>query len=75
MCRQSTPVGFDPRPAVRVQYDVVFRITSQEDQDVPRTAVPEASHGLMNFLLALRDGEAIAVGEGVAMPMPICFNP
>jgi hypothetical protein len=29
----------------------------------------------MNFLPALRNGEAIAVGEGVSMPMRICFTP
>jgi len=52
-----------------------FRMTSHEDQDIVRSAVPEASHGLMNFLPALRNGEAIAVGEGVAMPMRICFTP
>jgi DNA helicase HerA-like ATPase len=50
-----------------------FRMTGQEDQDIVRGAVPEASHGLMNFLPALRNGEAIAVGEGVSMPMRICF--
>ena len=52
-----------------------FRMASHEDQDIVRSAVPEASHGLMNFLPALRNGEAIAVGEGVAMPMRICFSP
>ena len=52
-----------------------FRMTSHEDQDIVRSAVPEASHGLMNFLPALRNGEAIAVGEGVTMPMRICFSP
>jgi uncharacterized protein len=52
-----------------------FRMTSHEDQDIVRSAVPEASHGLMNFLPALRNGEAIAVGEGVALPMRICFIP
>ena len=39
-----------------------------------RGAVPEASHGLMNFLPALRNGEAIAAGEGVSMPMRVCFD-
>ena len=29
----------------------------------------------MNFLSALRNGEAIAVGEGVSMPMRVCFTP
>jgi DNA helicase HerA-like ATPase len=52
-----------------------FRMTSQEDQDIVRSALPEASHGLMNFLPALRNGEAIVVGEGVSMPMRICFTP
>jgi hypothetical protein len=52
-----------------------FRMTGQEDQDIVRGAVPEASHGLMDFLPALRNGEAIAAGEGVSMPMRICFTP
>jgi uncharacterized protein len=52
-----------------------FRMTGHEDQDIVRSAVPEASHGLMSFLPALPNGEAIAVGEGVAMPMRICFSP
>lgn len=52
-----------------------FRMTGQEDQEIVRGAVPEASHGLMNFLPALRNGEAIVVGEGVSMPMRICFTP
>lgn len=52
-----------------------FRMTAQEDQEIVRRALPEASHGLMNFLSALRNGEAIAVGEGVSMPMRICFTP
>jgi uncharacterized protein len=51
-----------------------FRMTGQEDQNIVRGAVPEASHGLMAFLPALRNGEAIAVGEGVSMPMRICFT-
>lgn len=53
----------------------VLRMSSQEDQDIIRGALPEASHGLMKFLPALRNGEAIVVGEGVSMPMRICFSP
>jgi hypothetical protein len=56
-----------------VQHDV--RLSSHEDQDIVRSAVPELSHGPMNFLPALRNGEAIAVGEGVAMIMRLCFSP
>ena len=50
-----------------------LRMTNHDDQDILRDALSEASHGLMNFLPALRNGEAIAVGEGVSMPMRICF--
>ena len=28
-------------------------MTNQDDQDIVRSALPEASHGLMNFLPAL----------------------
>jgi uncharacterized protein len=52
-----------------------LRMTNHDDQDILRDALSEASHGLMNFLPALRNGEAIAVGEGVSMPMRICFSP
>lgn len=52
-----------------------LRMTNHDDQDILRDALSEASHGLMNFLPALRNGEAIAVGEGVSMPMRICFAP
>jgi uncharacterized protein len=51
-----------------------FRMTGPEDQEIVRGAVPEASHGLMSFLPALRNGEAIAFGEGVSMPMRIRFT-
>ena len=51
-----------------------LRMTNHDDQDILRDALSEASHGLMNFLPALRNGEAIAVGEGVSMPMRICFS-
>jgi DNA helicase HerA-like ATPase len=52
-----------------------LRMTNHDDQDILRDSLSEASHGLMNFLPALRNGEAIAVGEGVSMPMRICFEP
>jgi DNA helicase HerA-like ATPase len=66
----------DLAPELLSECNTIFalRMTSQADQDIVRGAVPEASHGLMNFLPALRNGEAIAVGEGVSVPMRICFD-
>ena len=66
----------DLAPGLLSECNTLFalRMTNQDDQDIVRSAVPEASHGLMNFLPALRNGEAIAGGEGVSMPMRICFT-
>ena len=67
----------DLAPSLLSECNTLFalRMTNQDDQDIIRGALPEASHGLMKFLPALRNGEAIVVGEGVSMPMRICFTP
>jgi hypothetical protein len=67
----------DLAPGLLSECNTLFalRMTNHDDQDIVRGAVPEASHGLMDFLPALRNGEAIAVGEGVSLPMRICFTP
>jgi hypothetical protein len=66
----------DLAPGLLSECNTIFalRMTNQADQDIIRGAVPEASHGLMEFLPALRNGEAIAAGEGVSMPMRVCFD-
>jgi DNA helicase HerA-like ATPase len=67
----------DLAPSLLSECNTMFalRMTNHDDQDILRDALSEASHGLMNFLPALRNGEAIAVGEGVSMPVRICFEP
>jgi uncharacterized protein len=52
-----------------------FRMTDQEDQVIVRSAAPESSYGLLNFLPALRTAETIAVGEGVSLPIRIRLTP
>jgi DNA helicase HerA-like ATPase len=66
----------DLAPSLLSECNTMFalRMTNHDDQDILRDSLSEASHGLMNFLPALRNGEAIAVGEGVSMPMRICFE-
>jgi hypothetical protein len=63
-------------PSLLSECNTLFamRMTNQDDQEIVRGALPEASHGLMDFLPALRNGEAIVVGEGVSMPMRISFT-
>jgi DNA helicase HerA-like ATPase len=66
----------DLAPGLLSECNTIFalRMTNADDQEIVRGAVPEASHGLMNFLPALRNGEAIAAGEGVSMPMRVGFD-
>ncbi|HEX2646744.1 MAG TPA: DUF87 domain-containing protein, partial [Candidatus Dormibacteraeota bacterium] len=67
----------DLAPSLLSECNTMFalRMTNQDDQEILRGALAESSHGLMDFLPALRNGEAIAVGEGVSMPMRITFSP
>jgi uncharacterized protein len=69
------PSDLDPSLLSECNTLFALRMTNHDDQDIIRGALPEASHGLMKFLPALRNGEAIIVGEGVSMPMRICFSP
>jgi len=67
----------DLAPGLLSECNTIFalRMTGQEDQDIVRSAVPESCYGLLNFLPALRNGETIAVGEGVSLPMRISLAP
>ncbi len=51
---------------------VCLRITNPEDQEYVRALVPDAARGILEALTSLAQGEAIATGEGV--PMPVRFR-
>jgi DNA helicase HerA-like ATPase len=50
------------------------RLTGDKDQEFLAGILPESSAGLMGELPSLRNGEAIAVGEGVPVPARICLD-
>ncbi len=52
-----------------------FRMVSTADQDVIQAALPDASSALVGSLPLLSNGEAIVVGEGVAVPMRVRLSP
>jgi len=62
-------------PEILSQCNTVFalRMSNQKDQEFVRGAMAESGIGLMEFLSALRNAEAIAVGEGISVPMRLCF--
>jgi uncharacterized protein len=51
-----------------------LRLTGEKDQEFLAAILPESSVGLMGELPSLRNGEAIAVGEGVPVPARICLD-
>ncbi|MEN8196129.1 MAG: DUF87 domain-containing protein, partial [Pseudomonadota bacterium] len=51
-----------------------LRMTNVRDQDFVRAAMSESSLGMMESLSSLRTGEAICVGEGVTLPVRMCFD-
>jgi len=58
------------------QCNTIFalRMSNQKDQEFVRGALSESAMGLMDFLPSMRNAEAIAVGEGVPVPVRLCFS-
>jgi len=58
------------------QCNTIFalRLANEKDQRFVRGVLSEAGVGLMDFLPSLRNSEAIAVGEGVPVPVRLCFH-
>lgn len=53
---------------------IAMRLTNPEDQNYVRRLVPDSLAGLMNMLPALRTGEALILGEAVAIPTRIMVD-
>lgn len=63
-------------PNILSQCNTLFslRLTNEADQDVVQRALPEHALGLLNALPSLRTQEAVAVGEGLALPTRLRFD-
>ena len=63
-------------PEVLSQCNTVFamRMTNHRDQDYLQGTMSESALGLLDFLPSLRNAEAIAVGEGVSVPVRLSFH-
>lgn len=51
-----------------------MRLSNQKDQDFVRGVMRESASGLLDFLPSLHNAEAIAVGEGVPVPVRMAFD-
>jgi len=58
------------------QCNTIFtmRLSHQRDQDLVRAALSDAAIGLLEALPTLGNAEAIAVGQGIAVPMRMVFT-
>lgn len=53
---------------------VCLRITNPKDQEYVTALVPDAARGVLGALTSLAPGEAIALGEGVPLPVRLQVN-
>ena len=62
-------------PTILSQCSTVFamRLANAADQAIMRSAIPDNSAGVLEFISALSNREAIAFGEAVATPMRMVF--
>ena len=53
---------------------ISLRLSNEQDQNFVKRALPDSSRSLVDALPTLRTGEAIAVGEGVSVPVRLTFD-
>jgi DNA helicase HerA-like ATPase len=51
-----------------------MRLSNEIDQEIIRKAIPGSSVSALNFISSLANGEAIAFGEALPVPMRLKFN-
>ena len=63
-------------PTILSQCNTVFalRMSNDRDQEIVKSAIADTGSGLIEFLSALGQREAIAFGDGVTLPVRIRFD-
>ena len=54
---------------------IAMRLNNERDQAFVKAAMPEGARGFLDTIPALRNRECIVCGEGVAIPVRVCFDP
>jgi DNA helicase HerA-like ATPase len=68
------PVELDPTILSQCSTVFAMRMANDNDQAIVKSAVPDAGSSLIEFLASLGTREAIAFGEGIALPMRFRFK-
>jgi len=63
-------------PTILSQCSTVFamRLANDRDQEIIRSAISNSSSSTTSFLSSIGNGEAIAFGDAVPVPMRMCFD-
>ena len=63
-------------PTILSQCNTIFamRMSNELDQEIVKAAISDAAASLLDFLPSMSTGEAIAFGEGIALPGRIRFD-
>jgi DNA helicase HerA-like ATPase len=63
-------------PTILSQCSTIFamRLANDHDQEIIRSAIPNSSSSTTSFISSIGNGEAIAFGEAVAVPMRMRFS-
>jgi len=67
------PSEIDPTVLSQCGTVFAFRITSPEDQGLVQGLLRDDANGLLDFLPSLGDGEAIALGQAIPIPLRVRF--
>ncbi len=51
-----------------------MRLANEKDKEIIRAAIPNSSASITNFISSIGNGEAIAFGEAIAVPMRMRFE-
>ncbi len=68
------PADISPRILSQCSTIFAMRLANQKDQEFVLAALPELARSIVGALPSLRNREAIAVGEGLPVPMRLCFD-
>jgi DNA helicase HerA-like ATPase len=68
------PAEIDPTILSQCNTLFALRMSNDRDQEIVQSAVSDTGSGMLEFLPALGQREAIAFGDGVALPVRIKFD-
>ena len=68
------PAEIDPTIVSQCNTVFALRMSNDRDQEIVKSALSDTGSGLLEFLSALGQREALAFGDGVALPVRIKFD-